>query len=115
MHLIETWQVARADTGQNVRHPVGGKESRCSAQEAENAVFRKQLANDPAARGSQRSAHGNLTFAVGGARKNQVGKIRTRHQQDERDGPKQDVERRAGWAEELLADGSENDTDIVIL
>ena len=74
---------ARYQSDQEVRSPEGHKQSDSAAHERQQNAFRQQLLHDSSAPCAHRHSHGDFSLSRCGARKLQIGNVRTGDQQDE--------------------------------
>ncbi len=92
---VQPRQILRRKRNQSRHAPVGAQYAEAAADQRKQQRFGEELTDQPAARGAERVANGQLTLPCRGLRQQQVRDVRARDQQQKTDRAEQDQQRSA--------------------
>ena len=91
--IVEAWQRRGSGRAQARRHPCRQQQSEGPARRRQEPALRQHLRGEPPPARAQGGADGHLALAAGGAAQHQVGDVRARDHQDQRDHAEQQQQR----------------------
>ena len=112
--FVQPRQRVRSVRDDSLHRGVREDQADGAADRGEQHALGQHLADQPRRAGAERRADRQLACADRPAREHQVGDVRARHQQDERDGGEEQLQRRARRSDNPLLQRTDADTHVRI-